>query len=157
MSATNKYLAAALSALLLSAFAGNHLAVAQSRLPPAGECPQPRFTGKAPLEYLARNNPLSATPETLAVAERLYNGKSKTLPCAICHGVRGDGKGALASQYSPPPRNFACKETVNDIPDGQLFWIIQNGSPDTAMPPSKGFTDEQIWHLVLYLRNLAQR
>ena len=80
MSATNNYLAVAWSALLLSAFAGNHLAVAQSRLPPAGECPQPRFTGKAPPDYLARTNPLSATPETLAVAERLYNGKSKPLP-----------------------------------------------------------------------------
>jgi mono/diheme cytochrome c family protein len=157
MSGTSKYRAGALSVFLLTAFMANHMAVAQSRLPSAGECPQPRFTGKAPPEYLARSNPLSATPETLASAERLYTGKSKTLPCAICHGVRGDGKGALASQYSPPPRNFACKETVTEIADGQLFWIIQNGSPDTAMPPSKDFTDEQIWHLVLYLRNLARR
>ena len=81
----------------------------------------------------------------------------RSLPCAICHGTKGDGKGALASQYNPPPRNFACKETVNGIPDGQLFWIVRYGSPGTAMPPSRNLTDQQIWLLVAYLRKLAEQ
>lgn len=61
----------------------------------------------------------------------------------------------MASMFDPPPRNFACKETVNGIPDGQLFWIIRNGSPGTAMPSFEELTDEQIWQLVLFLRELA--
>lgn len=128
---------------------------AADSLPP-GECPQPRFTGKAPAEYLAKTNPVASSPESLAEGERLYNGKSKTLPCAYCHGAKGDGKGYLAAQYEPRPRNFLCTATINGIEDGQLFWIIQNGSPGTAMPPSKNLTDEQIWQLVHHLRKLAR-
>ena len=45
---------------------------------------------------------------------------------------------------------------MNGIPDGQLFWIIRYGSPDTAMPPSNTLSDEQVWQLVNYLRHLAK-
>lgn len=142
--------------VLASLSSANLIIAAESRTPPAGECPQPRFTGKAPPEYLSRTSSVPDTPETLAAGELLYNGKSKSLPCAMCHGVRGDGKGPLARQYEPPPRNFACRETVNGIPDGQLFWIIRYGSPGTAMPPSGNLSDEQVWQLVNYLRKLAK-
>ena len=142
---------------LLSLSLAGQVVAADGKLPPPGECPQPRFTDKAPPEYLARANPLPFDAETLVAAESLYNGKSGSLPCAMCHGARGDGKGALASQYTPPPRNFACKETVNGIPDGQLFWIVRYGSPGTAMPPSRNLTDQQIWQLVAYLRKLTQQ
>jgi mono/diheme cytochrome c family protein len=64
--------------------------------------------------------------------------------------------GPLAGQFDPRPRNFACKETVNGIPDGQLFWIVRNGSPGTSMPDFRGLRDEQIWQIVLYLRALAK-
>jgi len=142
-----------LSLLLCLYFASAPLA---AQTPPAGDCPQPRFTGKAPTEYLARNNPVAVAPDTLAAGERLFSGKSQALPCAYCHGVKGDGKGYLATQYEPRPRNFACKETITGVPDGQLFWIIRYGSPDTAMPPSKNLTDEQVWQLIHYVRTLAR-
>ncbi len=139
---------------VLSALAALPVRAADT-LPP-GECPQPRFTGKAPPDYLAKKNPVIPTAESLAAGERLYNAKSKTLPCAYCHGAKGDGKGNLATQFDPRPRNFLCTATINGIEDGQLFWIIQNGSPATAMPPSKNLTDEQIWHIVNHVRKLAQ-
>ena len=66
------------------------------------------------------------------------------------------GKGVLASQYSPPPRNFSCAKTVADVPDGQLFWVIRFGSPGTAMPPHGQLSDEQVWQVVLHLRRLAK-
>ena len=62
----------------------------------------------------------------------------------------------MSRQFDPPPRNFACAQTVNGIPDGQLFWIIQNGSPGTSMPSFKVLRDEQVWQVVLYLRELAR-
>jgi mono/diheme cytochrome c family protein len=145
-----------ISLMLFCLSVAGQAVAADGRLPPPGECPQPRFTDKAPPEYLARTNPLAIEAEALAAGQGLYAGKSKSLPCAMCHGAKGDGKGELASQYSPPPRNFACKETVNGIPDGQLFWIVRYGSPGTAMPPSRNLTDQQIWQLVAYLRKLAQ-
>lgn len=134
-------------------------AAADGRSPPSAECPQPRFTGKAPAEIYGLSNPLSVNAETLAAGERSYRGKSGATSCATCHGEKGDGKGILASQFEPRPRNFACTQTVNSIPDGQLFWIIRNGSPGTAMPPISAFgkfTDEEIWQIVAYLRQLAR-
>ena len=121
-----------------------------------GECPQPRFTGKAPADYLARTNPLMATAQNITAGEQLFLGNANAEFCSVCHGRKGDGKGPLAKQYDPPPRNFACAKTVNDVPDGQLFWIIRFGSPDTAMPPHPKLSDEQIWQLVLHLRRLAK-
>ena len=130
---------------------------AEGPLPPPGECPQPRFTQKAPAEFLALANPVADAPGTPAAGQRLYNGTSNSAPCTFCHGARGDGKGALARDHDPRPRNFQCKDTVNGIPDGQLFWIIRNGSPGTGMPASKDLSDQQIWQVVAYLRQLAKR
>lgn len=119
-------------------------------------CPQPRFTGKAPDEYYSRVNPVAPSDEAHKAGEALFQGKQRSVNCAICHGKTGDGKGPLASQYDPPPRNFACAKTVEGIPDGQLFWIIRFGSPGAAMPPHSRLKDEQVWQLVLYLRHLAK-
>lgn len=121
-----------------------------------GQCPQPRFTGKAPAEYLERVNPLATTPDNLKAGEQRFVGTADQESCALCHGRKGDGKGVLAKQYDPPPRNFACAKTVSGVADGQLFWIIRFGSPDTAMPPHAKLNDEQIWQLVLHLRQLAK-
>jgi mono/diheme cytochrome c family protein len=146
-----------LTAAMLALTASLMMATASAQGGPApGECPQPRFTGKAPAEYLERMNPLMATAQNLSVGEQLFVGTAQVENCSICHGRKGDGKGPLAKQYDPPPRNFACAKTVVDVPDGQLFWIIRFGSPDTAMPPHGKLSDEQIWQLILHLRRLAK-
>jgi mono/diheme cytochrome c family protein len=137
-------------ASLLGACAGG----AHSPYPPASQCPQPRFTGKAPDKIYSLSNPMPADAVNIAAGRRLYE-KDANPGCQTCHGVRGDGMGPLANQFDPPPRNFACKETVNGIPDGQLFWIVKNGSPGTSMPDFHALRDDQIWQVVLYLRQLA--
>jgi len=76
--------------------------------------------------------------------------------CEKCHGLKGDGKGTLATQFQPVPRNFTCAEMLDEIPDGQMFWIIRNGSPDTAMPAYKKLSDRSIWRIILYLRTLGK-
>jgi mono/diheme cytochrome c family protein len=120
-------------------------------------CPQPRFTGRAPDDYFARVSPLGpATDANTKAGEELFMGKNRAANCVICHGKSGDGKGALSSQYDPPPRNFACAATINGVVDGQLFWIIRFGSPGTAMPPHPRLNDDQVWQLVQYLRGLAK-
>jgi len=46
---------------------------------------------------------------------------------------------------------------MRDLLDGQLFWVIQNGSRGTAMPAHKFFLDkEQIWQLILYIRKFLE-
>jgi hypothetical protein len=45
---------------------------------------------------------------------------------------------------------------MKDIPDGQLFWIIKNGSPETGMMSFVGLPDEQVWQVIQYIRSLAK-
>jgi mono/diheme cytochrome c family protein len=122
---------------------------------PALECPQPRFTGSAPPEYLERRNPLPPDADT-SPGRRLFQGSGAGISCAKCHGEKGDGRGPMSGMFDPRPRNFACAATVNGIPDGQLFWIIRFGSPGTSMPPHPKLTDDQIWQVVAYVRRLAR-
>lgn len=146
----------ALGAILIS-LPGLLAAPASAQAPAGGiDCPQPRFTGSAPEEYLSRQNPLQAETGPVQEGARLYQGTPGRISCATCHGVKGDGRGPLASQFNPPPRNFACAKTISGVPDGQLFWIIRFGSPGAAMPPHRNLSDEQIWQLVLYLRSLSK-
>ena len=128
------------------------LAAAQSQ--PA-QCPQPRFTGKAPPEYYGRQSPAVGDAD-MRSAERIFRGDGRGVSCANCHGEKGDGRGPMSQMFEPPPRNFRCKETVNGIPDGQLFWIIRFGSPGTSMPPHPNFSDAEVWAMVSYLRKLAR-
>ncbi len=69
--------------------------------------------------------------------------------CAFCHGLgaRGGGRG--------PDLTRARKRHANS--DAELFRVISNGIPGTAMPANGtngqgvGMTDEEIWQLVAYI------
>jgi mono/diheme cytochrome c family protein len=120
-----------------------------------GLCPQPRDTEYAPAEIASKTNPLAYNTDNLAAGKQLYNGKVKPVACVECHGKYGDGNGVMASMFAPPPRNFTCVKTVAGIPDGQFYWIIKNGSVGTSMPAFDKLTDDQIWQLVMYIRQFA--
>jgi mono/diheme cytochrome c family protein len=139
-------------ALLVAGACVACLAQAQAAEP----CPQPRFTGNAPEPYYSLKNPLPADRD-LRAAEALFKGEVRgQFGCAACHGPTGAGDGKLSSQFNPHPRNFTCAQTINGVPDGQLFWIIRYGSPGASMPAHKNLSDEQIWELVSHIRRLAR-
>jgi len=121
-----------------------------------GICVQPRKTAKAPNEFLAKTNPLPASAGTIAAGKTLFLKTAQPVACILCHGEQGDGKGPMGTALVPPPRNFTCGPMMKDIPDGQLFWIIKNGSPGTGMMPFSGLPDEQVWQLIQYIRSLAK-
>jgi mono/diheme cytochrome c family protein len=123
-------------------------ASAPSGLP--ADCPQPKFTGRAPEDIYNRANPL--TNINAKLGEQLYFDEVPgRYSCATCHGRSGNGKGPMSSHFTPPPRNLACIRKAG-ITDGQVFWTIKNGSPGTDMPAHKNFNDEQIWQIVAYVR-----
>lgn len=121
-----------------------------------GACVQPRKTAKAPDEFLAKTNPLPASAGSIAAGKTLFLKTAQPVVCAMCHGEKGDGKGLMAAALVPPPRNFTCGPMMQHIPDGQMFWIIKNGSPGTGMMAFPGLPDEQVWQLVHYIRSLAK-
>jgi mono/diheme cytochrome c family protein len=142
--------------LLLGLLCAGCALASLAQTPPASQCPQPRFTGRAPEPYYTARSPLPDNRD-LGAAEKLFNGGADgKLGCAACHGASGGGDGPLAGQFDPRPRNFRCAETIRGVPDGQLFWIIRFGSPGTSMPAHRNFTDDDIWTLVAYVRQLAK-
>ena len=123
---------------------------------PSGVCPQPRKTQQAPAEFLEKANPLPASAEHVQAGKKLFMETARPLACMNCHGAQGNGAGALGAGLIPPPRNFTCGATMRDIPDGQLFWIIKNGSPGTGMMPFSGLPNDEVWQLIQYVRGLAK-
>jgi mono/diheme cytochrome c family protein len=122
----------------------------------SGACPQPRKTQQAPAEMLGASDPLPASSHHIAAGKKLFQETAKPLACANCHGPQGDGTGALGMGLMPPPRDFTCGATMKTIPDGQLFWVIRNGSPGTGMMPFSALSDEEVWQLIRYIRTLAK-
>ena len=118
-------------------------------------CPQERNTAKAPSKYLKKINPLRKEPRNIKKGKVIAHIKAKPLACKHCHGMAGNGNGSMAISMNPKPRNFTCKQTMKDISDGQLFWIIKNGSKGTAMQAYSYLSDKKIWQLVHYIRSLS--
>ncbi len=123
---------------------------------PGGVCVQSRKTAKAPDDFLSKTTPLSSSAGAIKAGKELFLKTAQPVACVMCHGEQGDGKGLMGAALVPPPRNFTCGAMMKDIPDGQLFWIIKNGSPGTGMMAFGGLPDEQVWQLIHYIRSLAK-
>ncbi|TKB62541.1 MAG: c-type cytochrome [Nitrospira sp.] len=112
-----------------------------------------RKTPIAPEEFLKMKNPVALSPEVLQEAADMYKDK-----CVKCHGANGNGKGSATKGLDVKPRDYTDKTLMVKIPDGQLCWIILNGSDlDTTDMEGykKKFTEDQVWKLVHYIRSFA--
>jgi len=127
-----------------------------SPAPLFAECPQTRKTPTAPQKFLKLQNPVPQNDETLKAGETLFQLQGKPITCKTCHGMKGDGKAESGFESTPPPRNFTCAETMKAWPDGQLFWIIRNGSPNTSMFAFPSLSDKQVWQLIHYIRQFSK-
>lgn len=119
-------------------------------------CPQERSTPTAPDKFLKMVNPLEASVKNIFAGQTLFHFDAVPGPCRACHGMSGNGLSILLRELSPSPRNFTCAQVMDSLPDGQLFWIIKNGSPGTTMPAFKRLEDEQIWQLIHYIRHFSK-
>lgn len=120
------------------------------------QCPQYRETAQAPENVYWQNNPLESNRHNLSAGKKLFKGKGGKTDCVKCHGKKGEGDGPLAKSFAPPPRNLACAPMMSELPDGQLFWIIREGSMDSAMPAHPQLSEAEIWQLVMAIRELSQ-
>ena len=101
----------------------------------------------------ALTNPLPKSQETVEQGKLLYAGKGA---CFNCHGKDGDGNGPLAAQLNPSPRNFRHHGFWRHRTEGEIFWVIKNGSAGTSMVGFGGqLTDKEIWSMIQYLRSFS--
>ena len=105
-----------------------------------------------PAEAAARANPIAADAASIGRGAELYQ-----TTCAICHGPEGKGDGPAAAGLDPKPANLT-EDHVQSNTDGALFYTISNGVAGTAMVAwSQQYSEEDRWHLVNFLRTLAER
>jgi mono/diheme cytochrome c family protein len=97
-------------------------------------------------------NPMTASPENLVEARRHFADH-----CASCHGNDGRGATEMGQKLYPPVPDMTLPETQN-LTDGELYYIIENGVRFTGMPAwgSGRPDDHDTWHLVLFIRDLPQ-
>src|SRR3989304_5731671 len=97
----------------------------------------------APQEAKKMKNTVKATKSSIQKGKEIYEQK-----CALCHGVKGDGKGPASAGLNPTPTNFR-ESHGESMTDGEHLWKITTGRG--AMPSfEKDLTVEERWHGVNY-------
>ena len=114
----------------------------------------PRVPSDQIEEVQALLNPFAPTPENIARGKEIYLGKGT---CFTCHGNQGKGDGPAGPALEPAPRNFTNPKFHNIRTEGEMFWVIQNGSPGTGMISYSPaiITEEEAWLTILFERSLS--
>ena len=104
-------------------------------------------------------NPYPMSKETLAAGKKIYEGKAY---CAACHGKDGRGFGKtmdLASADYPLPRDFTNGTWQETRTDGELFWVLMNGSHGTDMASffPLYLSEMETWQVVAYIRTFWEK
>jgi len=106
-----------------------------------------------PSNARALKNPVVSSPGVLADAQEHWADH-----CAACHANDGSGDTQLGKRTYPPAPDMRLAAT-QQMTDGELFYIIQNGIRLSAMPAwggGSGHDEQDSWKLVDFIRHLPQ-
>ena len=106
-----------------------------------------------PANARERASPIADSAEVMADARAHWADH-----CAACHSNNGSGDAEMGKHMYPPAPDMRQADTQN-LTDGELFYIIQNGIRLTGMPSWGSGTsrDEQdSWKLVRFIRHLPK-
>lgn len=95
---------------------------------------------KVPDAERTRVNPYAGQPEALSAGRYLFAEN-----CAHCHGVDAEGRHGRPSLRS---------ERVAHATDGELAWLLRNGSLRKGMPSWITIPEPERWQIITYLRSL---
>ena len=109
------------------------------------------YSPRVPPEQLEEiqeiESPFETTPERIEAGRQIFFGKGL---CVTCHSK--NGKGVRMPGHAP--RNFTDAQWQDARTDGELMWILKNGSPGTGMPQRVGklLTEEEGWNVIQFIR-----
>ncbi len=104
---------------------------------------------------------LAAGPTEVAARGDAKKGQALyAQKCAVCHGTTGKGDGVAEFVLFPKPRDltsgkFKIRSTTSLPTDDDLFRVVTQGIPGTAMPSWTVLSDAQRWDLVAYVKSLS--
>lgn len=104
-----------------------------------------------PASAKGRQNPVPGSPEV--TDEGMAHWADH---CAVCHGNNGDGQTEIGRGLYPRAPDMRLPATQN-LSDGALFYIIEEGVKLTGMPAWGTGTpegEEASWKLVHFIRHL---
>jgi mono/diheme cytochrome c family protein len=105
----------------------------------------------APADLRRAKNPLQLTGEVLGEARAHWADH-----CAVCHGNDGKGKTPIGERLYPRAPDMTLPAT-QELSDGEIFAIIENGVRLTGMPGWGDGTAQsahESWALVHFVRRL---
>lgn len=98
-------------------------------------------------------NPVVSSKETLSAGRAHFADH-----CAICHANDGSGGTEMGRNLYPRAPDLRRAPT-QELTDGELFYIIENGVRLTGMPGFGDGSEESMrgtWQLVAFVRHLPQ-
>ncbi|MGH9710780.1 MAG: c-type cytochrome, partial [Candidatus Acidiferrales bacterium] len=133
---------------------------AQQTEKPAAQADKPAQAGKPattapafaiPPDVAKLVNPNKPTAASIAEGKQMYG-----YDCAMCHGADGSGKGDLAADMKLNLKDYRDAAALEDMTDGELFYIIQKGKGDMTGEGDRQ-KPEGIWNMVNYIHSLAKK
>lgn len=98
------------------------------------------WMSKVSQEDRVRVNPYASSQEAARAGRVLFEDH-----CAKCHG-----EDALGRHGRPSLRS----EEVRQATDGELFWLLRNGSTWKGMPSWSALPEPERWQIITFLRSL---
>ena len=131
-------------------FSGGHAPVATN----ASEMPfERKFAGMALHAYLDKlphpNAPVPESEENFLEGAKVYKEH-----CAVCHGLPGEPRNAIASGMFPPPPQLFKGVGVTDDEAWETYWKVYGGIRMTGMPGfSEKLSETKMWQVSVLLKN----
>lgn len=105
-----------------------------------GSTTGPDWLAKVPASARDVKNPLAGDASAAKAGRTLF-----VQNCAMCHGQDAQGMATFPSLHTAEVRNLT---------DGDIQWLLMNGSPVKGMPSWSALQERQRWELISYIRTL---
>jgi mono/diheme cytochrome c family protein len=101
------------------------------------------WLAKVPASDHQKTNPYQGQPDAIAAGRNIFAEH-----CAKCHGQDAEGV-----KKRPSLRTARIQQQATE---GDLHWLLVNGSMKKGMPPWAKLPDPQLWQLITYLKSLHE-
>lgn len=105
-----------------------------------GSTSGPDWLARVPAKARSVKNPVAGQASAVVAGKKLY-----VQYCAMCHGQEAQGVGTFPSLRTAEVRR---------VSDGDIQWLLTNGSLSKGMPAWTALSKTQRWDMVSYIRSL---